>query len=372
MSVLDLVGPVDVDCLRSEVLSLDGPASTNTAKQFAQCRPTGVELVRASRQLRRKAVTICALSIASYLGLLLATSPLLAVPMALALVFGAITISTSVMHDANHGAFGSKRLNRAFGFSGDVLGASSWLWRQKHNVMHHTNTNVMGLDTDIEQMPFARLAPEQPWKPWYRFQHVYIWALYGFLVVQWVFVSDFSSLRSGRIGSQPIGRRPSRRELVALYAGKAIHVSWALVLPMVFHRWWIVLLTYFVCSWLLGFALAVTFQLAHCVDSTEFANLGAQRRGADFASHQLRTTANVVCRGLVGRAIGWTVGGLHYQIEHHLAPGVPHTAYPAMAIRVEAVCKTTDIEYREHRSVRAALASHQRWLRAMGNPPPNC
>jgi len=345
-----------------------------TVQDVAACRPNSVELRRARRRLHNKALFIAALAVGSYVGLVFfAHGLLLALPLAAVLVVALIATATSVMHDANHGAFGtSKGLNRTLAYSADVLGASSWLWRLKHNGLHHGNTNVVGVDTDIEQMPFARLAPEQPWKPWYRYQHIYIWALYGFLTAQWVLISDFACLVTRKIGSQPMHRRPRRRDLALLFVGKVLHVGWAFALPFAFHRWWTVVAFYFASSWLVGFVLAVFFQLAHCVDTTDFTEPATSRQGDDFARHQLRTTSNVNCQmPVLGRVVAWMMGGLHHQIEHHLAPGLPHTSYPAMAERVRNLCNDNDVDYNIHPGLWAALRSHTRWLREMGRPNDN-
>jgi linoleoyl-CoA desaturase len=349
------------------------PASTGmlTMEDLVTCRPAPTELRRALWRLRGKAGFIVALGLTSYLGLVfVAHGLLLGLPLAAVLVIALVATGTSVMHDANHGAFGRSRgFNMTLAYSADVLGASSWLWRHKHNVLHHGNTNVVGLDTDIEQMPFARLAPGQPWRPWNRYQHLYIWLFYGMLTARWVFIADFASLVNRRVGSQLLPRRPRLRDLTVLFSGKALHIGWAFVLPFAFHRWWVVIAFYFACSWLVGFALAVIFQVAHCVDATEFSVPASPRRGDDFAAHQLRTTANVDCRTtLMGRPIAWLMGGLNHQIEHHLAPGLPHTSYPAMAERVQAACAAKGIQYRVHTSPWAALCSHTRWLREMGQP----
>ena len=354
---------------RTQEVHSSAPAVT--AADIAACRPNQAELVGLTRRLWAKAAFIGSLAVTSYLGLVLVADGLVpGLIFGAVLVFAMIATATSVMHDANHGAFGSsRRLNRMVGFSGDILGASSWLWRLKHNVLHHANTNVVGMDTDIEQMPFARLAPGQPHRPWHRYQHIYIWALYGFLVVQWVFFSDFSNLITGRIGSQSITRRPTRTSLAFLFGGKAIHVVWAIAIPLAFHRWWVVGSFYLGCSWLLGFTLAVFFQMAHCVDVVEFDDPSARRRGDDFAIHQLRTTANIEFGpSMVSRSLAWLMGGLHVQIEHHLAPGMPHTSYPAMSARVRQVCATRGVYYRTHPGMRAALRSHTRWLKTMGRP----
>jgi linoleoyl-CoA desaturase len=356
--------------LRASAPALMAPAPALTLDDLAACRPSADEIARSTRSLRAKAGMVAALALVSYVGLVfVARGPLLALPFAALLVVALIATGTSVMHDANHGAFGaSQRLNRVLGYSADVLGASSWFWRQKHNVIHHGNTNVVGIDTDIEQMPFARLAPGQPWKWWHRYQHIYIWAFYGFLTIQWVLFSDVATLLAGRIGSQPLRRRPRRGDIALMFLGKLLHVAWAIALPIAFHRWWVVVAFYFASSWMVGFVLAVFFQLAHCVDVAAFAVPATARSGNDFVAHQMRTTANVAFRTAFGRRIGWLMGGLQNQVEHHLAPGLPHTSYPAMSERIKRLCAARNVDYHVHASGWAALRSHGRWLRAMGRP----
>lgn len=335
------------------------------AAAIAACRPDPATTRRAVRRLRAKTVLIGAMVFVGYFGVVfVADGPLLAVPLAALLVVGLVATGTGVMHDANHGAFGRPRaLNKTLAFTADALGASSWFWRHKHNGLHHGSTNVVGVDTDIEQMPFARLAPAQPWKPWHRFQHLYMWPLYGFLAIR-MLTTDMSGLFEHRAGA----RGPSRRDVVELVAGKLVHLAWAVAIPMLFHPWWLVLVVYFSCSWAIGFVLAIFFQLAHCNDLVGFAEPSTPRRGTDFSAHQLETTANVRTAG-ISRPVGWLMGGLNHQIEHHLAPSVPHPAYPAMADRVRDACQRLHLAYHVHPTFWAALRSHTRWLRTMGRRP---
>jgi linoleoyl-CoA desaturase len=112
--------------------------------------------------------------------------------------------------------------------------------------------------------------------------------------------------------------------------------------------------------------LAVIFQLAHCVDAAEFAAPEVARRGENFELHQLRTTVDIDC----GRSpLRWLMGGLDHQIEHHLAPRLPHTIYPLLAARLRRLCAERGIAYRVHPGVGAALRSHARWLKRMGQQP---
>jgi linoleoyl-CoA desaturase len=226
----------------------------------------------------------------------------------------------------------------------------------------------MGVDSDIDQGAVARMAPEQPWRRWHRYQHIYMWPLYGVLAVRWFLVADFKALASNRLGQQPltIDKRP--RYIAGMIAGKLVHLTWAIVIPLALNPWWGVVCFYLVCSWVTGFVLAITFQLAHCVDVAEFVPSDVPHRGTAFQLHQLRTTVDIRCgRGAcLGR---WLIGGLDHQVEHHLAPRLPHTVYPLLRPRVQAFCEVHDLPYHTHASAWDALCSHERWLKAMGRPP---
>jgi linoleoyl-CoA desaturase len=332
--------------------------------------PTSDEIRRARRRLHAKAVVIAALAASSYWGLVVANNGVLVrLACAVLLVVATVGVATGIMHDANHGAFSrSRRVNRVVGWSLDLLGGSSWLWRFKHNTLHHGNTNVMGVDSDIDQGPVARLAPQQPWRRWHRYQHVYLWLVYGLLAIRWFLVADFKNLLANRIGSQPLRLDRSPRKVLGMVLGKLAHLTWAVLIPLACNPWWAVLAFYLACSWLVGFFLATTFQMAHCVDEADFVPSTTPCRGSSFQLHQLRTTVNIRC-GAPTRALRWLIGGLDHQIEHHLAPRLPHTIHPLIRRRLERSCSEHDLDYRIHRSGWAALRSHGRWLKLMGRRP---
>jgi linoleoyl-CoA desaturase len=315
---------------------------------------------------------IVALAVAGYSGLVFVDGGLpVRVVGALVLAIAVAATGTGIMHDANHGAFcRSPRANRLVAYSADVIGASSWVWRFKHNTLHHASTNIVGIDNDIDQAPFARLAPQQVWRAWHRYQHLYLWLLYGILAAKWFAVSDINAVARGGFGESRFPRRPRRRDLAVLAAGKFTHLGWAVLVPLTRHPWWAVLASYLAISWLVGFILAMVFQLAHCTDRVEF--LGAATPAADepFELRQLRTTADIRCSfPIVGGFVRWLMGGLDHQIEHHLAPRLPHTLYPRMAADLERLCAERNLPYHVHPSLSAALAAHGRWLRYLGRPP---
>jgi len=351
------------------------PASSSTPDVTALWRavlPTADEVDVARRRLHAKALVVFGLVVTSYWCLVVADLPAVGrFGAAALLVTSLVTVGTSIMHDANHGSFSNRRwVNEALAFTSDALGASSWLWRFQHNTLHHGNANVVGVDADIALAPFARLAPSQPWRAWYRAQHVYLWPLYGFLALKNLLVSDTVALVTGRLDHQPL-RQPVRPcVVVQVVGGKVAHLAWAVLVPLLFNPWWAVLAFYLTCSWLVGFVLAVTFQLAHCVDLTSMHDANTPRRGDDFTLHQLRTTADIATpHPVVGRLVRWMVGGLDHQVEHHLAPRLPHTLYPLVAERFRQACATHAITHHLHPSVWSALRSHGRWLRAMSVRP---
>ena len=261
-------------------------------------------------------------------------------------------------------------MNRVAGYTGDLLGASSWIWRFKHNNLHHGNTNMVGIDADIDQAPFARLAPDQPWHPWHRYQHLYMWVLYGFLTLQWFLISDFVDLKNHGIGRHRFARQPRRRDVAMIALGKVMHVGWAIAVPLMYHRWWVVLTFYLAISWTVGLLLATMFQLAHCAEPAEFPPADTPRRGADFIAHQLRTTVDVHCRTeLGGRILHWVMGGLDFQVEHHLAPRLPHTVYPLVAERLNSACAERHLVVLSHPTPWQAVKSHGHWLKVMGARP---
>jgi linoleoyl-CoA desaturase len=348
------------------------PTCLDEAGVTAAMRPSRAELDRARRRLHRKASLVAIVVGTSYAVLVFGQQMVVVTVLAAGLLaFGLTAAATSVFHDGNHGSFStSPVVNRFAAYTGDLMGASSWIWRFKHNNLHHGNTNVDGVDMDIAQAPFARLTPHQSWRPWHRYQHLYMWVLYGFLTLQWFLISDVMDLVHRGVGGRRFPRQPRPRDYASIAVGKALHLSWAVLIPMLFHAWWMVLVVYISVSWTVGLMLATMFQLAHCTSLVEFPDDTEPRRGAAFVQHQLRTTADIGGgSNSARRRAHWLMGGLDFQVEHHLAPRLPHTVYPLVAPRVAAACSAGPDPVRQHATLVAAIQSHGRWLREMGRRP---
>jgi linoleoyl-CoA desaturase len=304
----------------------------------------------------------------SFAGLLASDHWWQAFPLAVSLGLAVAALGFNTGHDGNHGASSpSKGVNRALGAMFDLLGASSYVWRFKHNVLHHSYPNVHGLDDDIDLGPLCRMSRHQAHLPYHRLQHFYMWALYGLIMPKWHLFDDFLAVARGRVGDTPLPR-PHGLDLAVFVGGKVVFVGWSVLLPSFFHPVSTVLFFYLFVAAVTGLALSVVFQLAHSNDETESFVQGEAEGGGEleWAVHQVETTANFARRN---RLLTWYVGGLNHQVEHHLFPRISHVHLPLIADEVEQVCREHGVRYREHPTFPSAIASHYRWLRSLSLPP---
>ena len=282
---------------------------------------------------------------------------------------GMAGVGFSVGHDALHAALSpSRRVNAFVGLSFELMGVSSTMWKTVHNVVHHTYTNVYGVDIDLEPSPLLRLSPHAPHRFWHRLQHWFALPAYSFLSVLWISLTDFVNLGGARIARWR-GHRSHGSEWVRLAITKAVYVAWAVVLPLWLLPlpWWQVLVGMLTVHAVGSVLLSVVFQLAHVVEETEQPLPAADGKlDAAWMEHELRTTANFAPRN---KLLGWYVGGLNYQIEHHLFPRVCSVHYPALSKLVEATAREHGLPYRVLPSFRAAIASHLRHLKKLSRPP---
>jgi linoleoyl-CoA desaturase len=312
-----------------------------------------------------KTVVILAWFAASYCALIfLVANWWQATFMAISLGFAAAAIGFNIQHDGGHQAYSDRRsVNRLMAMTLDMLGGSSYIWDQKHNIIHHTYANITGFDEDIQLGFLGRLSPHQRRLKFHRLQHFYLWILYGFITIKWHSFDDFRDLIRGKIGEQRFPR-PQGWQLGLFFAGKAFFVAMAFVIPLMMHSVLPALFCYFLASFVQGVTLSVVFQLAHCVEDAEFPMpVEGGKIENEWAVHQVETTVDFARKS---RIVSWFTGGLNFQIEHHLFPRVCHLHYPALSELVEQTCAEFGISYRTHEKISSSIASHYRWLRLMG------
>jgi linoleoyl-CoA desaturase len=326
---------------------------------------------RDSPKMYFKTATILAWFFGAYFLLLFAVHTwYLIVPLAIILGLGLAAIGFNIQHDGSHKAYSRHAwINKIMTLTLDMMGGSSYLWDWKHNSIHHTYTNITGEDDDIDVGVLARLSPHQPRFWFHRAQGFYMWVLYGFMAIKWHLIDDFVQLVTAKIAGHKIPR-PKGLDLLIFIGGKAFFFTLAFVIPMLLHPPLVVLGVYALAAFVSGVVLSVVFQLAHCVGEADFPMPTPNLQGKpvmknDWAIHQVATTVNFSRKNPV---ISWFVGGLNFQIEHHLFHKISHVHYPALSKVVEQTCKDFNLPYHHHRSIFGAIKSHYQWLTAMGRP----
>ena len=283
------------------------------------------------------------------------------------LAMGGLTaaIGFNVMHDGGHGSFSnSKFWNKIAAFSVNALGASGIMWNNKHNIIHHTYTNIDGIDDDIEIKPLLRMCSTQKKYFIHRFQHIYVWFLYTLLLLVWVFESDYRKYFKQKVGPVPI-KKMSTFDHFAFWIAKIGYAFMMIALPIYMVGFLPWLVGFLGLAMFAGFILSIVFQLAHTVEETAFPvpDGDTNKIEEEWAIHQIQTTANFATRN---KLISWLVGGLNFQIEHHLFPKVSHVHYPAISKIIKSTCEEFNVKYIEYKKMRDAIISHASYLKKMG------
>lgn len=273
----------------------------------------------------------------------------------------------NIMHDGAHGSYSrSKRVNELMALTLNFMGGNAYLWKQKHNVNHHTYTNVEGMDDDIDVKPFMRMHIDQK-KLWvHRFQHIYALLLYGLTYLSWIFIVDFQKYFGGKTTDSTPLPKMKMADHFTFWLSKLIHYTVFLFIPFFMVGVMNTIVGYLVMAIVTGLCIAVTFQLAHVVEATQFV---APRQGEvvqlenEWAIHQINTTANF---GTSSRALNWVLGGLNFQVEHHLFPRISHVHYPKINAIVRQTCQEFGVTYHEFPSMFSAFRSHLLHLKKVG------
>lgn len=271
-------------------------------------------------------------------------------------------IGFNVMHDSAHGSFSNRTwINNVMAYSLNLLGGDVHLWKTKHNMVHHSFTNIEGYDDDIDIQPYMRLHAEQKQHKMHRYQHIYGFVLYALNYTLWVFYFDFLKYFKMKIGQTKI-RKYKPLDHVSFWATKIFHFGLFFGLPIYKLGFLPTLLGYSVLTVVCGLVIAVVFQLAHVVEETQFPT-PQTNMGTEWAVHQINTTSNFAVKNKI---VTWFTGGLNYQVEHHLFPRISHVHYPAINKIVKEACERFNIQYNEHKTVFEAVRSHVVHLKRLG------
>lgn len=281
---------------------------------------------------------------------------------------GIAGIGMGVMHDANHGSYSKNpRVNDMIGYLLNLIGGSAENWKIQHNILHHTFTNIEGLDADITTFPMLRFSPFAKRRRIHRFQHIYAWFFYGLMTVSWVFMKDFKQLvdyqNSGMTGRYTKGFGAIIARVLIL---KVTYLFFTLALPIYLLPlpWYGTVACFFLMHFIGGVILGMVFQAAHIMEVCEFTMPDdAGKMSDEWAIHQLKTTTDFAPKN---KLLSWFVGGLNFQVVHHLFPKIGHVHYPALAPIVQQTAEEFGLKYQCIPTFSGAVAGHASMLKALG------
>lgn len=284
--------------------------------------------------------------------------------------FALAGIGMSVMHDANHSSYSrNPKVNYWLGHTLNLLGASVFNWKLQHNVLHHTYTNITDLDDDIEAKLVFRFSPHTEVKWYHRFQYIYAFLFYGILTLFWVFIKDFVQyVKYRQRGVNTNTTRQNRIVLAKILAVKTVYIATFFIVPVFILNLpaGAYISGFLLMHFIAGIILTIVFQLAHSVEHTTHPlpdKTGTVENC--WAIHQLNTTSNFSRKNKI---ISWYVGGLNFQVEHHLFPNICHVHYPAIAPIVKQTAEEFGIPYLENKTLLKAVGSHINLLKHFGKP----
>ncbi|MBL7932991.1 MAG: acyl-CoA desaturase [Bacteroidia bacterium] len=284
--------------------------------------------------------------------------------------FGLAGVGMSIMHDACHGAYSSShKVNQILGYSLNMIGGTVFNWKLQHNLLHHTYTNIATHDQDIKDKVILRFSPHTEVKWYHRLQVSYAILFYGLTTIYWLLLKDFTQFADfKKKGLVKQHKRETRMLLAKMIACKVVYCFVFVAMPILFFNVSAgrVFSGFLLMHFIAGVTLTVIFQLAHTVEGTTHPLPVNGTIENNWAIHQMNTTVNF---SRDNKIISWYVGGLNYQVEHHLFPTICHVHYPQISHIVKATAEEFGIPYLENKTFGRAIGSHINTMIRFGKLP---
>jgi linoleoyl-CoA desaturase len=184
--------------------------------------------------------------------------------------------------------------------------------------------------------------------------------------ISWITTKDFVRLNRFRDMGFLDKKHEYEKTLVSMTAWKLFYYSYALIIPiiMVPLSWWLIVLAFLSMHFVTGLLVSTVFQIAHIMPANEFPlpnSKGMMKE--DWYGHQFATTSNFSPNS---NLLFWLIGGLNYQVEHHVLPDVCHVHYKNLTAIVSETAKEYGMPYHVKKSLYHAILDHTKMLRMLG------
>jgi len=186
----------------------------------------------------------------------------------------------------------------------------------------------------------------------------------------WTLLKDFVQFNKyTKDGVNKSTPAQNRVILFKIVLSKLFYFFFIIFVPVFFFHLplWQVVVGFLLMHFIGGQVLTVIFQLAHTVEGTTHPLPNSDDTiENNWAVHQMNTTVNFSRRS---KWISWYVGGLNFQVEHHLFPTICHVHYPEVSKIVKSTAEEFGVQYLENETFWQALTSHVRTLQRFGKLP---
>ena len=276
-----------------------------------------------------------------------------------------VSIFLNVIHEAVHGTiFTNDKVNMAYVYLFDLMGANSYIWKLRHIRFHHNYPNVNGWDTDIEQSSLARIFPNGPFSGMHRYQHIYLPFLYPLYLANWLLVRDFKDYFNKNKTVRKLIEIP-RIEYVKLLLFKAFFLFYMIVLPGIVLgvSWGVMLAAFAVMLFTASISSLMVLLSPHANTESSFPLPNEQNEFEhSWMMHMLLTTNDITHDNWFTR---FFMGCFNFHIVHHLFPNVNHAYYPEITILLKKKAIEHGLPFREF-SLLTSLKNHYRLLKSNG------
>ena len=280
----------------------------------------------------------------------------------------AVMIVFNIVHDASHKVlFKNQAYNRLAVYLGDLMGMNSYIWNIRHNVQHHTFTNIAGGDILLDNIPLIRVSPFQKKMLIHKYQVWYSPVLYLVYSIFWVFFLDFTFFARKEMGNHK-NIRHSQSEWFKLFFFKTFYVAYMILVPVLvikipFAQVMAGFLIYHISA---GILLSSVVLLGHCVEDVQYVAPDAEGIIQNsWMQHEWDTTADCATGS---RLLHWVSGGLNTHLAHHLFPKICHCHYYDITKIIKEHCKENEVHYLHH-NFSAAVVSHFKFLNIQAHAP---
>jgi len=272
----------------------------------------------------------------------------------------------NLVHDASHQAVSkNKKVNKFVCFLGDIVGINTHIWDIRHNIQHHTFTNILGGDLIIESIPFIRLSPQQPYKRFHKYQVFYAPILYMFYSFYWMFIIDFKLFFKKDICNLHDINHPPK-EWFVLFTTKLFYIFYMIILPWTFTHYALlnVIAFFLIMHMAAGLLLSFVAVMGHFVEGPIFPDATNGIIDNSWSEHELEATIDFAPKSKI---VNWITGGLNTHVAHHLFPSICHVHYYDLTRIIENYCIENNYQYKKE-SLWDGLKSHFRFLKKLANP----